>query len=96
MEQININEVEKLKKVLNSHFDNYTEYTSVIYIKGVNLVYDIHINYSPDKELFNLIDMYNLKLIGIMKESENIIVLSFKIGKIFILIPDEIKKELKE
>jgi predicted membrane protein len=31
-----------------------------------------------------------------MKESENIIVLSFKIGKIFILIPDEIKKELKE
>ena len=96
MERLNINEVEKLKKVLNAHFDNYTGYTSVIYIKGDDLVYDIHINYSPDKELFNLIDKYNLKLIGVMKESEDIIVLSFKIGKIFIIIPDEIRKELKE
>ena len=96
MERLNINEVEKLKKVLNAHFDNYTGYTSVIYIKGDDLVYDIHINYSPDKEIFNLIDKYNLKLIGVMKESEDIIVLSFKIGKIFILIPDEIRKELKE
>ena len=96
MERLNINEVEKLKKVLNSHFDNYTKYTSIIYIKGDDLVFDIHINYLPDKELFYLIDKYNLKLIGVMKESEDIIVLSFKIGKIFILIPDEIKKELKE
>ena len=44
MERLNINEVEKLKKVLNSHFDNYTKYTSIIYIKGDDLVYDIHIN----------------------------------------------------
>ena len=96
MERLNINEVEKLKKVLNAHFDNYTGYTSIIHIKGDELVYDIHINYSPDRELFNLIDMYNLKLIGIMKENNDVLVLTFRIGKIFIIIPDEIKKELKE